>query len=63
MKRRCKHEIVTVWTLEEVGQEYDRTSKEWGDKIGDSVIHSIVEIVCAKCTKDLTAELKDEIRL
>jgi len=59
----CNHEIVTVWTLEEIGQKYNRLTKEWGDKVGDTIIHRIVEIVCAECTKDLTEELRDEIRL
>lgn len=59
----CKHETVTVWTLEEVGQEYNRFTKEWGDKVDDTIIHKIVEIACAECTKDLTEELGDEITL
>jgi len=58
----CKHERLTIRTVEEVSQRYYLSEQEWGDVLAQDVIE-LVHISCADCENDLTEELKDKIDL
>ena len=62
----CLHTRVIVWTLDEVGQLYDRETREWGEENGHET-GRITGVFCDDCgvrlrlTKALRTEIRDHM--
>ena len=53
----CKHSYVSVWTLEEIKQDYDLEKDEWGGDKDFGKIHKVIQAMCTECEEDLSAQV------
>lgn len=48
----CDHMNIVVWTIEEVGQQFNLETEEWGDEVGH-LVRRITAATCADCKAEL----------
>jgi len=59
----CKHNLVDVWTLEEIHQIYDLERKEWDSDRSLGDIKKVELAVCRDCEEDLSEEVAADLDL
>lgn len=62
-EEHCDHQYVKAWTLEEVGDTYDRINDEWAGDCDYDAIRGIIGATCETCGADVTDDIAHILQL